>query len=308
MAYYWVNQGQSFSEALESETFWAPFDRSKNLAHWNVVNNLRPGDIVFSHVNREIVAISYVTDHPIIAPQPERLARRGLWVGNGFLVRAAYQVLERPISLLEFQHILQPLMPHRHSPMTKTWTATQGYMFAIGPRLGRAILQLAQFAEMDQPSFHTPAEDTFTHYVVQTGGSQAQELRESRRGRGRFRSDVLNFWEQQCSVTKFEFAPLLYASHIKPWADSNNAERTDPHNGLLLTPSLHATFHRGLITFAEDGEIVISEALTPMHLTTLGVLPGMQLRSHPEETSHYLAHHREHVFQDGGLAYRGGYS
>ena len=49
---------------------------------------------------------------------------------------------------------------------------------------------------------------------------------------------------------------LLFASHIKPWSDSNNKERLDPYNGFLLTPNLDVCFdkviHKKEVTRLKD--------------------------------------------------------
>ena len=38
------------------------------------------------------------------------------------------------------------------------------------------------------------------------------------------------------------------ASHIKPWAVSDDVERLDPHNGVAACPTHDAAFDSGLIT------------------------------------------------------------
>lgn len=40
--------------------------------------------------------------------------------------------------------------------------------------------------------------------------------------------------------------------------DSNNQERLDPNNGILLTPTFDKLFDKFLITFNEDGNIIWS--------------------------------------------------
>jgi predicted restriction endonuclease len=51
------------------------------------------------------------------------------------------------------------------------------------------------------------------------------------------------------------------ASHIKPWAKSNNEERLDPYNGLLLLANIDKAFDLGYISFDDRGLILISEQL-----------------------------------------------
>jgi predicted restriction endonuclease len=50
---------------------------------------------------------------------------------------------------------------------------------------------------------------------------------------------------------------------MKPWSKSDNAERLDGHNGLLLSPHVDNLFDRGLITFAKTGRVMVSPNLNP---------------------------------------------
>ena len=45
---------------------------------------------------------------------------------------------------------------------------------------------------------------------------------------------------------------LLIASHIKPWRDSNDEERLDACNGLLLAAHVDKAFDRYLLSFREE--------------------------------------------------------
>jgi putative restriction endonuclease len=74
-----------------------------------------------------------------------------------------------------------------------------------------------------------------------------------RLGQHRFASQVLDDYSHSCAFCGF--APksipgnrLLVASHIKPWADSDDVERLDPHNGVAACPTHDAAFDSGLIT------------------------------------------------------------
>lgn len=70
----------------------------------------------------------------------------------------------------------------------------------------------------------------------------------------------MGVWGGRCAVTGVDVPPLLTASHIKPWRAATNPERLDPYNGLLLLPQYDRLFDRGLITFADDGRMQVSEA------------------------------------------------
>jgi hypothetical protein len=118
----------------------------------------------------------------------------------------------------------------------------------------------------------------------------------ARRGQGKFREDVLSFWGN-CAVTECRELTLLRASHIKPWKDSTNYERLDHHNGLLLAPNVDAAFDRGLVSFRDDGQIIISTSLRPEDMRALGIRRNSRLRRVRRRHLPYLQYHRTYVFK-----------
>jgi len=126
--------------------------------------------------------------------------------------------------------------------------------------------------------------------------TEVERIISSRRGQGKYRKDLIELWKK-CSVTRCEQVELLKASHIKPWRDSNNFERLDPYNGLLLTPNLDALFDSGVVTFGSRGNIIVSKALDEKTLEALGVDTSAKLSMVPENCEKYLQYHREFIFQ-----------
>lgn len=125
-----------------------------------------------------------------------------------------------------------------------------------------------------------------------TGPTTKQELKNARIGQGKFGSEVRELWNQRCAVTGSITLTALEASHIKSWADSNDSERLDPNNGLLLTASLHKLFDAGLISFEDSGKMLVSSKLSQSEREIFGVI-GKKLSKKPSvETANYLAYHR----------------
>ena len=90
----------------------------------------------------------------------------------------------------------------------------------------------------------------------------------------------------------------LIASHCKPWRDSDNAERPDGENGLLLTPSIDHLFDRGFISFENGGELLVSRVAHEVSLRKMGVPVGGRFNAgaFSEGQRRYLEFHRESVF------------
>ena len=132
-----------------------------------------------------------------------------------------------------------------------------------------------------------------------------------RLGQHRFAASVLANYAHSCAFCGF--APrslpkhkLLVASHIKPWADSDDSERLDPRNGVAACPTHDAAFDTGLI--AVNGGLRVHRAprLEKSSRTDPGVdrYFGQVLRTtlvvpdggQPPGDS-YLAWHREHIYR-----------
>jgi len=119
--------------------------------------------------------------------------------------------------------------------------------------------------------------------------TQKEVLIQARRGQGKFRERLIGQWKK-CAVTGYSNLSFLIASHIKPWATSNNRERLDPYNGLLLIPNLDKAFDLHYISFDERGKILISDYLENYELLGIHKEMSIQLaRDHQE----YLEHHRD---------------
>ncbi len=94
---------------------------------------------------------------------------------------------------------------------------------------------------------------------------------------------------------QISFCSLLKASHIKPWRVSNDYERLDHFNGLLLVPNLDTAFDSGLIAFRDSGEVIISTLFKDPQ--TLGVDHLMSIETEPSHYP-YLDYHRQKVFKE----------
>jgi hypothetical protein len=124
--------------------------------------------------------------------------------------------------------------------------------------------------------------------------TEAERLVVQRVGQDLFRDALLEYWQGKCAVTGLAVPELLRASHIKPWADcESDAERLDVFNGLLLAPHLDAAFDRGFITVADDGAIVVSEALSVDDRQILGLDAPLKISRLTEAHCQYLVWHRK---------------
>ncbi len=119
-----------------------------------------------------------------------------------------------------------------------------------------------------------------------------EALISARLGMGEFRSDLQRRWGNQCAVTGCTILDILRASHIKPWSLSNNRERLDPANGILLAAHIDALFDRGLISFSNNGLMLLSERIGPKDRTMFRLPKKLRLKPTRSEQL-FLSHHRK---------------
>jgi putative restriction endonuclease len=121
-------------------------------------------------------------------------------------------------------------------------------------------------------------------------------LIQARVGQGIFREKVLQLWDHRCAVSAAVTSEAIRASHIKPWKHSSDRERLDPYNGLPLIANLDALFDSGLMTFGDDGEMLLSSRLRADDHSLLGVGDGRLRRPPPPQMLPYLRAHRKTQF------------
>ena len=121
--------------------------------------------------------------------------------------------------------------------------------------------------------------------------TERQALHQARVGQGAFRSRLLDRWANACAVTGCTVKEALRASHIKPWCESENIERLDPNNGLILSATIDALFDRGLVSFRDDGTMLVSDAISADDRAVLGLPAPLRFPLKDQEKS-YLAIHR----------------
>lgn len=188
-------------------------------------------------------------------------------------------------SLIEFSHDYSRPLKNRLEAQGTVWCVTGGWK-TISLESGSSTYT----GDLD--------EDAEKDILAAAGelealeGTERQAIVSARRGQGRYRNDLLNLWIG-CAVTRCTVERLLRASHLKPWKLSNNTERLNPFNGLLLTPNLDLALDRWLISFTDEGSILTSSSLKANDAVALGLHSGMKLQFVKPEHKPYLSFHRD---------------
>ena len=88
----------------------------------------------------------------------------------------------------------------------------------------------------------------------------------------------------------------MISSHIVPWSESNDEERLDVENGILLSPNIDSLFDKHLISFEDNGEIIISPLIDDINLKSLGLTKTIHITI-SEGMKKYLKRHREKFYE-----------
>ena len=288
MRYWWVNQNQTFRQERDGGYLWSPkrnADGGKN-PFYETMREVSPGDIVFSFVKKEIAAISVAQSYCWESPKPVEFGTTGqYWENVGWKVLVKYNPLFRPVKPRNHMDVIGPLLPTQFSPLSATGVGYQRYLTRVTPELASVLATLigaeAQAliggVVVGEPMSIKDDLDVWEQRleaVVQTDDSLEPTERETiiraRRGQGLFKDRVMQI-EEHCRITKVNNPAHLVASHCKPWRDSNNHERLNGENGLLLTPSIDHLFDKGFIGFEDNGTLIVSPVAHKLSLERMGV-------------------------------------
>jgi len=306
MRYWWVNQNQTYRHEVQGGFLWSPKtnrDGRRNRFYDNMTET-RPGDLVLSFCDTQIMAIGVVDSKAVSAEKPNFGAVGNQWANEGWLVPVEFRELARPVRPKDFIAELLPHLSGRYDPLQQNGNGNQGvYLAEVSEAFVQVVLAKAGHTIADfianEDTDGEPEEFAAQKALegrTDIGETQKQQLILARRGQGIFKANVrLN--EQVCRVTGITDPRLLVASHIKPWARSTDREKLDGCNGLLLSPHIDRLFDRGLITFSDDGALLKSSQLDPAVLEAWGIPEGKNVGAFSPEQAAYLAYHRTEVFR-----------
>lgn len=129
-----------------------------------------------------------------------------------------------------------------------------------------------------------------------SGPREIEQLVKARRGQGVFRENVESR-ELRCRVTGITNPRYLRAGHIKPWRISDDAEKIDGDNGLMLAPHVDHLFDQGMISFENDGTLIVSRKSDITVLEAWGIPMQLNVGPFTPQQCGYLEYHRKNVLK-----------
>lgn len=309
MNYFWANVGDKYKYHIQENAFWARKRSSgpnkKTLKTWENVDRIKKGDVIFVQKSYHIraVAVAKGDGCDTLGPLDPKVKRT-----QGWGVEVEIQELPVPWKHSDFMDaVMEQYEADFYPPLTNNSLGlTHDYMLSMPRQLGFLVLD-----ELDNKSRRWIASligdevlnegdlsDQAEEDIQQDGSiveTEKQQLVKSRRGQGIFRSR-LEAIEPFCRITNVEQKRHLIASHIKPWSKSDNIERLDGNNGLLLAPHIDHLFDKGYISFEDNGDLIISKHIQKGLLASWSVKVG-NYGDFKTEQKFYLDYHRNEVFE-----------
>ena len=127
-------------------------------------------------------------------------------------------------------------------------------------------------------------------------GMEKDAIVKSRLNQDVFRKRLIEKYKH-CCICSVCNEKLLIASHIKPWRNSDDYEKLDENNGLLLCPNHDKLFDSGLISFADDGSILIASELDSVNRIFMNVNEDMEIIV-DNDNIEYVKYHRKYIFKE----------
>ncbi len=130
---------------------------------------------------------------------------------------------------------------------------------------------LRQFQSFLKSSTNDNAEKILSRVKSDSNLRQTEKdaIIKARVGQGDFRKKLIEKYNGQCMVTGLADERLVVASHIKPWSVSSDFDRVDVENGFLLNSLFDKMFDLGIITFLNDGKMLVSNSIRRKNLNII---------------------------------------
>ena len=315
MRYWWVNQNQTYKHEVNGGYLWSPKRNANGVRNpfYESMREVSPGDLIFSFKDTRIFAIGIAQSYCWENPKPIEFGNSGQnWENIGWKVKVNFTEVKNTIRPKEHMTVLGPYLPDKYSPLQPNGNGLQSLYLTELPipfaevligLIGPEASALCSVAELVIPVFADDLEywesKLESDIVSDTSVRDTEKLSivKARVGQGVFRERVSQI-EKKCRVTGVDNPVHLIASHCKPWRDSNNQERLDGENGLLLTPSIDHLFDRGFIGFENNGRLIISPVAHRPSLQLMGIDTAQTVNVGKFSSGQqiFLEFHRKSVF------------
>ena len=242
MAYWWVSQNKTYRHERDGGFLWAPNQTEAGLArfHWETMNEVRPGDVIFSYVGSKIVAVSVAKTAAYERPRPGRTWARACGrtpaSGSMWSTGTSRSRWPSPGSSPKSGPPARALLaaePIRHGqPGLSLRPSAPGGPVLARPDRRRGVGQATVAVE---EGIGRAARDA----------TERRALVLSRIGQGQFREALMSIWDGRCAVTGLDLPVLLRAFPHQAVAGLGQPRATRPVQWAAVVAGLRRGVRRG---------------------------------------------------------------
>jgi len=123
-----------------------------------------------------------------------------------------------------------------------------------------------------------------------------KNYKKARKGQSKLREKLVVKY-QKCQITELKHPELLIASHVKPHSLSNEEEKYDLNNALLLSATFDKLLDLGLMTFDKNDYLLFSDILPNEDIYKLKRDIVNYCLNFSEKQREYIDFHRSSIFR-----------
>ncbi|RKQ32304.1 HNH endonuclease [Oceanobacillus halophilus] len=306
MNYYLVFQNKSYKEERNGGYLWAPQKNhaGQSVHHWSDVGKVRKGDIIFNSYKGKMNSIIIAKEDARKHDRPLDLDELDLWEKQGWLVEAEYIDLPNPVVYKNYMEEILRLQGNKYAPFNRIGRGNTGYLFRVTDELADMLFGVVEgYNNVRREEVLTTNSQKEVIAEINNEIESREFLNDtekelfvkSRIGQSIFKKKLIKL-EKKCKLCGVTDERFLIASHIKPWNKSNNYERLDVNNGLLLCPNHDALFDKGYVTFNDNGDILISSSIDEPTCILLNIHNQIKLKINKKQME-YMKWHRKVIFK-----------
>ena len=198
------------------------------------------------------------------------------------------------------------LQDNKYAPFNKSGRGNTDYLFRVSKELANFFFEIIEatnpvlkrkFQIEDNLQVENIKQiENDLNSIITLDKTEKETIIKSRIGQSAFKKALLTI-EKKCRICGVRDERFLVASHIKPWSESNNQERLDVNNGLLLCPNHDALFDKRYISFAETGKVMVKQNLDSTTKMFLNINDTMRINLN-ERQQNYMKWHREKFLEN----------
>ena len=158
--------------------------------------------------------------------------------------------------------------------------------------LEEAVEEIENIKKVSYDDLVLITQDAYIKYLINQRNGKLQKY---------FKDGLINEFGCRCSLCGINDKQLLIASHIIPYSKCvDKKDMINHNNGLLLCPNHDSLFDKGLITFKDNGQIIISKIINENLYNLLNIDKNYCLDKKylSDERIDYLRVHRKKYFID----------